>query len=282
MWDFLKKIFSERDGDVTVIVLDENEPDGSSSFKLRAIDIVKMTLLVMFVSVSITIIMFFATPLGSLYQHQQDESLRRSVVQISDRVSALQDSLISRDIQLRDMRDILRTTRDTLFQVEVTGEMFGLENGRGLVSPTAGLNAYEMLSPNEILQSGVMSQAPDFPANFPIRGTLTQEYSAEDGHYGLDIAARPGTEFYVLADGTVLDEGWTINYGYVIYVQHANGIMSVYKHAARLAKSKGDYVLKGDILGTIGDSGVLSTGSHLHLEIWKNGVPQNPSMYLLN
>lgn len=282
MWDFIKKIFSERDGDVTVIVLDENEPDGSSSFKLRAIDIVKITLLVMFVSVAITTIMFFATPLGSLYQHQQDESLRRSVVQISDRVSALQDSLIARDIQLRDMRDILRTTRDTIFQVEVTGEMFGLENGRGLVSAAAGLNAYEMLSPNEILQSGVMSQAPDFPANFPVRGTLTQGYSAEDGHYGLDIAARPGTEFYVLADGTVLDEGWTINYGYVIYVQHANGIMTVYKHAARLAKSKGDYVLKGDILGTIGDSGVLSTGSHLHLEIWKNGVPQNPSMYLLN
>jgi len=56
----------------------------------------------------------------------------------------------------------------------------------------------------------------------------------------------------------------------------------VYKHASKILKQQGDYVLKGDILGTVADTGVLSSGSHLHLEIWKNGIPQNPQMYLIN
>lgn len=281
MWDFIKKIFSEREGDVTVVVLDEDDPNGSSSFKLRAIDIVKMTLLVMAVSISVTIVMFFATPLGSLYQHQQDEALRDNVIEISERVSSLQDSLYARDIQLRDMREVLRTSRDTLFDVQYSNEFSGMENNQFNIGTSTTLNAYDMLSQNEIIHSGRISGTPDFPSNLPLQGTLTQGYSQDLGHYGLDIAARPGTEFLALADGTVLDEGWTINYGYVIYVQHSNGIMSVYKHGARLLKEQGDVVMKGDLLGLIGNSGILSSGSHLHLEIWKNGVPQNPLMYLM-
>jgi murein DD-endopeptidase MepM/ murein hydrolase activator NlpD len=282
MWDFLKKIFSEQDGSVTVVVLDEHDPDGSSSFKLRSQDIVKLVLMVMVVSVAVTMIMFFATPLGSLYQHQQDESIRKNIIEISERVSSLQDSLLARDVQLRDMREVLRSARDTTFEVQFSGEYTGFEADQISPGSFTSMNSYEMLSQNEIIYSGIISKTPDFPTNPPLQGTWTQGYSAEKGHYGLDIAARPGTEFRALADGTVVDEGWTINYGYVIYVQHADGIMSVYKHGAKLSKKKGDFVLKGDILGTIGDRGVLSSGSHLHLEIWKNGVPQNPNMYLLN
>lgn len=282
MWDFLRKIFSERDGDVTVVVIDEQDPNGSSSFKLRAADIVKLALLVVLISVTITIIMFFATPLGSLYQHQQDASLRRSVLEISDRVTALQDSLEARDSQLANMREVLRTSRDTVFTIN-TNTLLASDNDEvPVVEGRNSVQSYEMLSQNELILSGKLGAVPDFPANPPLEGTLTQGYDAEVGHYGLDIAARPGTEFRVVADGTVVDHGWSINYGYIVYVQHADGIMSVYKHGARLSKQKGDFVLKGDILGVIGDAGVMSSGSHLHLEIWKNGVPQNPSMYLLN
>ncbi|PWN06245.1 M23 family metallopeptidase [Rhodohalobacter mucosus] len=282
MWDFLRKIFSERDGDVTVVVIDEQDPNGSSSFKLRAADLVKLALLVVMISVTITIVMFFATPLGSLYQHQQDADLRQSVLDISDRVIALQDSLEARDSQLANMREVLRGSRDTTFAVN-NSELQMQDNE--VVSVSAGedlVQAYEMLSQNEIILSGNVGSTSDFPADAPLQGTLTQGYDASVGHYGLDIAARPGTEFRVLADGTVIDHGWSVNYGYIVYVQHAGGIISVYKHGARLSKQKGDFVLKGDILGVIGDTGVVSSGSHLHLEIWKNGVPQNPSMYLLN
>lgn len=282
MWDFLKKIFSEREGDVTVVVLDEHDPDGSSYFKLRSQDVIKMVFLVMLVSVIITIFMFFATPLGSLYHYQQDESLRSSVLEISERVSSLQDSLEARDVQLHDLREVLRASRDTTYDVQFTRDLPGAEGTRRGTQRIPTMNAHEMLSQTEIVTSGRLDRTPDFPANFPVQGTMSQGFASEDGHYGIDIAARPGTEFTALADGTVLTAGWTINHGYVVYLQHAGGIVSVYKHGARLLKNKGDFVLKGDILGTIGDRGVLSSGSHLHLEVWKDGVPQNPIMYLIN
>jgi len=282
MWEFIKRIFSEREGDVTVVVLDEHNPDGSSSFKLRARDIIKMVVVVILLSVLFTTILFFATPIGSLYQFKEDYALRQNVVEISERVMSLQDSLIARDTQLNDMKEILRTAADTTLAVEqAPGALLSGDNyPTGVSAPN--IQTFEMLSQNEIIFSGSLNKTPDFPSDFPVEGSMTQGYNTADGHFGIDIAAGTGTIFKAVADGTVMNAGWTINYGYVIYLQHAGGVVSVYKHGASLARSKGDFVLKGDILGEIGDRGVLSTGSHLHLEIWKNGVPQNPLMYLNN
>jgi len=282
MWEFIKRIFSEREGDVTVVVLDEHNPDGSSSFKLRARDIIKMVVVVILLSVLFTTILFFATPIGSLYQFKEDYALRQNVVEISERVMSLQDSLIARDTQLNDMKEILRTAADTTLAVEqAPGTLLSGDNyPTGVSAPN--VQTFEMLSQNEIIFSGSLNKTPDFPSGFPVEGSMTQGYNTADGHFGIDIAAGTGTIFKAVADGTVMNAGWTINYGYVIYLQHAGGVVSVYKHGASLARSKGDFVLKGDILGEIGDRGVLSTGSHLHLEIWKNGVPQNPLMYLNN
>ncbi|MDZ7755315.1 M23 family metallopeptidase [Rhodohalobacter sp.] len=282
MWEFIKRIFSEREGDVTVVVLDEHNPDGSSSFKLRARDIIKMVVVVILLSVLFTTILFFATPIGSLYQFKEDYALRQNVVEISERVMSLQDSLIARDTQLNDMKEILRTAADTTLAVEQSVSALISDENYPVGGSVPNVQTFEMLSQNEIIFSGSLNKTPDFPSDFPVEGSMTQGYNAEDGHYGIDIAAGTGTIFKAVADGTVMNAGWTINYGYVIYLQHAGGVVSVYKHGARLARSKGDFVLKGDILGEIGDRGVLSTGSHLHLEIWKNGVPQNPLMYLNN
>lgn len=281
MWDFIRKIFSEREGDVTVVVLDDQNPDGSSSFKLSAQDIIKITLFVVIVSVLFTTVIFFATPLGSMYQHHQDESLRNEAIAISERMLSLQDSLEARDRQLHDIKQILQTVPDTTFEVSPTRSQQSISEER-IYRNGQFVHAYDMLSQNEIIFSGSWDKSPDFPANFPIRGTLSQGFEPGKGHYGIDIAARVNTNFTALADGVVLYTDWTINFGHVIYLQHSEGIVTVYKHASKILKQQGDYVLKGDILGTVADTGVLSSGSHLHLEIWKNGIPQNPQMYLIN
>lgn len=281
MWEFIRKIFSEREGDVTVVVLDDQDPDGSSSFKLAAQDIVKITLFVVIVSVLFTTIIFFATPLGSLYQRQQDESLRTEAIAITERLVSLRDSLEARDRQLNDMKEVLQTVPDTAFDVPSANRVQQISQGSEF-RETPFLNAYDMLSQNEIIFAGALDRTPDFPANYPIRGTFSQGFEPDKGHYGIDIAARINENFTALADGVVIHTDWTINYGHVIYLQHSDGIITVYKHASKILKQQGDFVLKGDILGTVADIGVLSSGSHLHLEIWKNGIPQNPEMYLIN
>lgn len=281
MWNLLKKIFSEEDGEVTVVVLDETDPDLSTTFKLRSFDVIKIGSVVAVISIALTIGIFFVTPLSSIYQKQIDDRFRDEVIAINQRVEALQDSLYAREVQLNDLKEFIRTVPDTNFAVNnnFAGEAEAAPQNN--YSNPAVVPAFQMLNQNEIISSTRISNTPDFPSFYPIDGTLTQEFSSEEGHFGIDLAANSNTEFRSIADGTVVNTGWTINYGYVIYVQHSGGVMSVYKHGARLLKAQGDVVMKGDLLGLVGHSGVLSSGSHLHLEIWKNGVPQNPRMYLM-
>lgn len=281
MWDFLRKIFSEKEGEVTVVVLDETDPDASTTFKLKSFDVIKTAIVVALLSIIFTVGIFFITPLSSIYQQQVDERFRDEVIAINERVGALQDSLYAREVQLNDLKEFVRTVPDTNFVVDRSPFVRDDPPIGNNLRESVYIPTYSMLNENQIISSSLLSNAPDFPSFYPLDGTLTQEFSTENGHFGIDIAAKEQTEFRSIADGTVVNTGWTINYGYVIYVQHSNGIMSVYKHAAKLLKKQGDVVLKGDLLGLIGDNGVLSSGSHLHLEIWKNGVPQNPLMYLM-
>lgn len=281
MWNFLRRIFSEKDGEVTVVVLDETDPDSSSTFKLKTLDVIIIGSIVAVVSIALTIGIFFVTPLSSIYQKQIDDRFRDQVISINQRVEALQDSLYAREVQLNDLKQFIRTVPDTNLAVNSNfiGESEPVEQNNWndpVMVPT-----FEMLNQNEIISSTRLTTTPDFPSFYPIEGMVTQEFSSDEDHYGIDIAANSNTEFRSIADGTIVNTGWTINYGYVIYVQHSDGIMSVYKHGARLLKEQGDVVMKGDLLGLVGNSGVLSSGSHLHLEIWKNGVPQNPRMYLM-
>src|SRR6056297_1297264 len=218
MWDFLRKVFSEREGDVTVVVLDDQNPDGSSSFNLAAQDIVKLTLFVIILSVLITTIIFFATPLGSLYQQQQDQSLRNEAIAISERLMVLQDSLQARDRQLTDLKEVLQTVPDTTFNVSSPNNNAG-SGGAGFESDFPFINAYEMLSEDQIIFSESLERAPDFPANLPVTGSLSQKFDSENGHFGIDIATPTNTSFTSIADGVVAYAEWTINYGYVIQLQ---------------------------------------------------------------
>jgi murein DD-endopeptidase MepM/ murein hydrolase activator NlpD len=283
MWDFLKKIFSERNGDVTVVVIDDHEPDRSSSFRFQSSDMVKIALLVVVLSVFLTVIMFFITPLGSFYQHQQDASLRQEVIEISQQVIALRDSLDARDHQLMDLKRVLVETPDTIFNPRLLSGGYEMTNqvNEGPTFRTVEMPAYEMFSRNEVIHSDILKNPPSFPSAYPVDGTLTQEFSPESYHFGIDIAAREHSEFMAIAEGTVIKAGWTVNYGYVVYLQHGDGYISVYKHGAKIFVREGDIVMRGDLIGTVGDKGALSFGSHLHLEIWKNGVAQDPQMYLI-
>lgn len=266
------------------MVMDEQNPEESRSFSIHVADMVKIGFVVVFISVVLTTLIFFITPLGSLYQQKQDETIRRDVIAIGEKIIALQDSLEARDRQLTDMKEVIRTGADTVFATR-NSSADALDFIGGGITPMMqfqDLRAYEMLSEKEIIFSGILKSAPEFPTSYPIRGSFTQSFNAESGHFGIDLAARENTEFRSVADGTVVKSGWTITHGYVIYVQHGDGYISVYKHGARLYKEEGDIILKGDILGVIGDKGVLSSGSHLHFEIWRNGVPQDPLMYLTN
>lgn len=114
----------------------------------------------------------------------------------------------------------------------------------------------------------------------PIDGLVVEDYSPEDEHYAVDIVAKEDEPVKSVAAGTVIMSSWTDDTGYVIGVQHENDLISFYKHNAVLLKKVGDFVQAGDIIGIVGNSGDLTTGPHLHFELWHKGNPINPKNYI--
>ena len=118
----------------------------------------------------------------------------------------------------------------------------------------------------------------------PIEGRITSRYGVSSSirkstHTGLDISAVTGTDIKVVADGTVISAGYSGSYGYLVKVDHGNGVETWYAHTSKMYVKKGDTVKAGDVIAAVGSTG-NSTGPHLHLEIRVNGKTVNPQNYL--
>jgi murein DD-endopeptidase MepM/ murein hydrolase activator NlpD len=283
MFDFLKRLFKNQDRDLTFVLFDDEEPESSTSYHFKPSGLWRLFYGSLAFAVVLALLVVMFTPLGALMYNREDAQLRQRAIAISKKVQALQDSLQARDSQLMEIQKVIASGKDTSFSVDQNfSNAVPEENPKNWELETfSDVTTKGKLSQNEIIFSKIFKGSPQFPANYPLEGTFTRGYEPENGHYGIDIATKNGTPFKAIADGAVLNEEWTINYGFVVHIQHSNGIITVYKHAASLSKSIGDIVLKGDILGTVGDVGLMSSGPHLHIEIWKNGVPQNPNTYLI-
>ena len=124
--------------------------------------------------------------------------------------------------------------------------------------------------------------AISFPAILPTEGYITRGFEPDHNHFGIDIAGKTGNLIVTAADGNIVFSGWTYDDGYIVIVSHASGFMSFYKHNQSLLKSSGSFVRRGEPIATLGNSGIKSSGPHVHFEIWKDGVPVDPSLYMIN
>jgi murein DD-endopeptidase MepM/ murein hydrolase activator NlpD len=115
----------------------------------------------------------------------------------------------------------------------------------------------------------------------PVKGVITSTFSLQQNHYGVDIVAAPNEAVVAVADGTVTLSTWTLDTGYVIQIQHDDNLISVYKHNSQLLKKQGARVKAGETIAIIGNSGELTTGPHLHFELWHNGNPIDPQKYII-
>ena len=114
----------------------------------------------------------------------------------------------------------------------------------------------------------------------PVDGVVSSHYQTDIRHFGVDIAASPSESVLATLDGTVVYAGYDPQHGNVIQLQHRNGLVSIYKHNEALLKEPGDHVVAGEAIALVGNTGTLSTGPHLHFELWYKGVPVNPEEYI--
>ncbi len=114
----------------------------------------------------------------------------------------------------------------------------------------------------------------------PLQGVVINSFSLKDDHLGIDIAGKTDEKIKAIYKGVVILSEWNPKTGYVIAIQHPGNMISFYKHNSILLKKRGTFVKKGEAIAVIGSSGELSSGPHLHFELWKNGTIQDPSKYI--
>ncbi len=142
------------------------------------------------------------------------------------------------------------------------------------------LSSQDLTLENNTTNQNINSSISGFFYFTPLKGLVINGFDASKNHYGIDIAGKKNDVIKSVLNGTVIFSNWTLETGYIIGIQHQHNLISVYKHNSALLKKTGDYVKAGDAIAFIGNSGELSSGPHLHFELWYNGSPVNPKDYI--
>lgn len=115
----------------------------------------------------------------------------------------------------------------------------------------------------------------------PLKGIVVKKFKDSEYHFGVDIVSKPGETVSSIMSGTVIFSGWTVETGYVLIIQHSSDLISAYKHNSKLLKKAGDKIEAGEAIANVGNSGELTTGPHLHFELWYQGTAVDPEEYIV-
>ena len=113
----------------------------------------------------------------------------------------------------------------------------------------------------------------------PLKGVVSQGYDPAVHPY-IDITAPAGSVVKAVLDGTVINDSWSEDAGHTIQIQHDGDIISIYKHNEKLLKKTGEKVTAGTPIALTGNTGTLTTGEHLHFELWYKGETVDPARYI--
>jgi murein DD-endopeptidase MepM/ murein hydrolase activator NlpD len=227
------------------------------------------------------------TPLREFIPGYPNESMRHSIVTNALRLDSLEERLKKQDRYFANLNALISGGEPVKF--DNTSPDTSFKRGKN-IKFTKSLNdsllrkrIEEEEKFNFSLSTSSKAENSISSMHFftPVKGLITDKYNSKQSHFGVDIVAQPNEVVKSTLDGTVIMATWTLETGYVIQIQHQNNIISVYKHNANLLKKVGNQVKAGDAIAILGNSGELTTGPHLHFELWYDGKPVNPEDYII-
>lgn len=248
--------------------------------KLNGVSVLLSAITVIFLIAAI-IIAF--TPLRNYLPGYMNSEVRELVVNNALRADSLQQMLTRQNQYIMNIQDIFsgKVSVDTVNSIdsltmlrseELMERTEAEEQFRKQYEETERYNLTTMV--NTPLANGLIFYRPT-------RGMISSGFDVNKKHFGIDIAANPNESVLATLDGTVILSAYTAETGYVIQVQHAQNIVSVYKHCGSLLKKEGDIVKAGEAIALVGNTGEKTTGPHLHFELWNKGRAVDPSKYIV-
>ncbi len=282
-----KRKWTERIKDVYMLTIRNNE-------SLEVVSEFNLTLMSLYILLS-TIFVVLAILVGSLFiftpilkylpggDHMASKSEIRSLEkQIIQLETELQANAVFTDAMKR----------------RILGEHeYAHENGDTLKNFTRAelnvpKNEAEKVLTHEVEQGDFLNSEPDkqnesTPSSLkqmqftsPVIGETSAAFNRNSQHYGIDIIAAKGTPIKSISNGVVIFSDWTMKTGNTIVIKHDNDLISVYKHNEKLLRHSGDIVKGGEAIAIIGNTGELTSGPHLHFELWYRQKPLNPKKFI--
>ncbi len=265
-----------------LVVLNEATFEERFSFKLNRLNVfVFSTVFAVFLIAATTILIAF-TPLREYIPGYSSTALKKRAVNLSFKTDSLQQALQVNEQYLASIKKVL--TGDVK-SVDFNKDSVLEAVKRDTIAPDLAPSRQDSILRDIVSQEDKYNPlASDESLNIvlfpPAKGPISEDYDPEAKHFAVDIVTIKDSPVKATADGTVIFAGWTADTGNVIILEHPNNLISVYKHNASLSKEQGDLVKAGEVIATAGNSGELSTGPHLHFELWSNGYPINPRNFI--
>lgn len=277
-----KKIFKKLNDRYRLIIYNDTTFQSVWSMKLTRLKVFTVTSLLSAIIVILVILLIATTGLREYIPGYPKAEYRQMLVLTALKIDSLENELHKRDQFFRGIQAIMdgevpedNLTVDTFsFSGEVEFETF---NHDSIFQDKLLAEQINLTSGSTTNRRLSLSQIHFF---VPVKGVITNKFKSTPDHFGVDLVSGPNARISAIMDGTVIFAGWTIETGYVIYIQHEAELISAYKHNSELLKTTGDRVKAGEAIALIGNTGELSTGPHLHFELWHNGTPIDPQQYI--
>lgn len=282
-------------------IRDEDTFEKKLSFRLSRLNV--LTVIGLFSGFLIIGVIFLIafTPLREYIPGYADVTVSRKIIEATLKLDSLDAELRTKDRYIANIRSIMSGNQE-ISSIEMNSfsdsgmssdtlkkyQNIRLQRSREdslLRIKIEAEEQYNLTRTGQLTTFSKNRSATNNISNFlfftPLKGIITDTFDVANKHYGIDIVASQNEAVKATLDGTVIFAAWTSETGYVIGIQHQNNLLSIYKHNSVLLKKEGSYVRAGEAIAIIGDSGELTTGPHLHFELWYNNSPLNPKDYMV-
>ncbi|MFD2698156.1 M23 family metallopeptidase [Mesonia sediminis] len=266
-----------------LVVLNEDTFEEQFALRLNRLNIFVGVGISTILIIAFTTVLIAFTPLREYIPGYASTKLRKQATSLAYKTDSLQIALDQKNRYLESIRRVLAGEVSPLdFEEE------NLDTVNQIVADTVNFNASETdsLLRKEVAEEerfNVQKQLDskvEFSLFSPLKGEISENFNPQTKHYAVDVVAQENTPVKSIADGTVIFAEWSAATGYVIILEHNHGLLSVYKHNKSLTKAQGEMVVAGEVIAKVGNTGELTTGPHLHFELWSNGYPVNPQEFI--
>lgn len=273
-----------------LVIMNDETYEERLSFRLSRLNVFVFTGAIAILLIILTIYIIAFTPLREYIPGYTDVSLQKNIYDLQLRADSLEQTCRVNDLYIHNINNIIMGKEIVEALPELPESTANYDSIKLERSVEDSLLRAEMESQDqyniayynepEELYKGKVTSIANFNFFTPLKGIITNNFNPAENHYGVDIVAKRNDAIKATLDGTVIFADWTLETGYIIGIQHQRNLISVYKHNSSLLKKEGNVVKAGEPIAIIGESGELSTGPHLHFELWFNGKPINPRDYL--